>query len=403
MRIRNMRDLLKLITFLFIVFIFLIGPFGESQQQFLGGSYLYEEKNPSPTPVSKKESVIYTKKQIEYEGNPQVLHIIEIDLSNPQVKVLPVLSKDSVFGFEYLSEINERYNATATVNAGFNYPYGQPSGLLIQDGKILSSAKGYGRILLMSDKKAWFSKSPLKVWVGDGDYMLPVDSVNPYPEQKGILIFTPEYGITNRIDTKHTVSVVRAGIVESSQVVLGETQIPKDGFLITDLRVENSPLLNLFEGQNIEVMLESEMLFKTEATLESETSLDPKVDSLYHSQQLIIEQGYQCSGSLVEDGKNVSKDLDEWAGNLRIPTPKTAVGIKDESTLVFLVVDGRQPQYSTGVSGSQLADILISLGVTEAAILDGGASSQLIYNGEIANRPSTGRERLLASAFIVIE
>ncbi|HZK27405.1 MAG TPA: phosphodiester glycosidase family protein [Thermoclostridium sp.] len=364
---------------------------------------MYEEKNPSPTPVSKKESVIYTKKQIEYEGNPQVLHIIEIDLSNPQVKVLPVLSKDSVFGFEYLSEINERYNATATVNAGFNYPYGQPSGLLIQDGKILSSAKGYGRILLMSDKKAWFSKSPLKVWVGDGDYMLPVDSVNPYPEQKGILIFTPEYGITNRIDTKHTVSVVRAGIVESSQVVLGETQIPKDGFLITDLRVENSPLLNLFEGQNIEVMLESEMLFKTEATLESETSLDPKVDSLYHSQQLIIEQGYQCSGSLVEDGKNVSKDLDEWAGNLRIPTPKTAVGIKDESTLVFLVVDGRQPQYSTGVSGSQLADILISLGVTEAAILDGGASSQLIYNGEIANRPSTGRERLLASAFIVIE
>ena len=181
MRIRNMRDLLKLITFLFIVFIFLIGPFGESQQQFLGGSYLYEEKNHSPAPVSKKESVIYTKKQIEYEGNPQVLHIIEIDLSNPQVKVLPVLSKDSVFGFEYLSEINERYNATATVNAGFNYPYGQPSGLLIQDGKILSSAKGYGRILLMSDKKAWFSKSPLKVWVGDGDYMLPVDSVNPYP------------------------------------------------------------------------------------------------------------------------------------------------------------------------------------------------------------------------------
>ena len=104
---------------------------------------------------------------------------------------------------------------------------------------------------------------------------------------------------------------------------------------------------------------------------------------------LKIEHGYQCSGSLVENGKNVSKDLDEWAGNLRIPTPKTAVGLKDENTLVFLVVDGRQPEYSEGVTGSQLADILISLGVTEAAILDGGASSELIYNGEIANRPST--------------
>ncbi|NLK69674.1 MAG: phosphodiester glycosidase family protein [Clostridiaceae bacterium] len=390
-----MRDFFKVILFLFIVFIFLIGPSGERQQYFLDGSYLCEEKSISPTPIPQKEPVIYTKKQIQYEGKPQVLHILEVDISNPQVKILPVLSTDRIFGFEYLSDINKRYNAKATINAGFNYPYGQPSGLFIQDGRIVSSSKGYGRILLIGEKKAWFSTPPLKVWVGDEDYKLPVDSVNPYPKQKGILIYTPEYGATNRIDTEHTVTVVRNNIVESSQIASGETQIPDDGFLIADLRVENSPLLNFYVGQNVEISIESPIE-------EGDQGVEMEYQDTEVKLSLKIEHGYQCSGSLVENGKNVSKDLDEWAGNLRIPTPKTAVGLKDENTLVFLVVDGRQPEYSEGVTGSQLADILISLGVTEAAILDGGASSELIYNGEIANRPSTGKERLLATAFVVI-
>jgi hypothetical protein len=64
-------------------------------------------------------------------------------------------------------------------------------------------------------------------------------------------------------------------------------------------------------------------------------------------------------------------------------------------------VDGRQPGYSIGVTGKELADILISVGVTEAAILDGGASSEMIYENEIVNKPSTGKERLLASGFVI--
>lgn len=368
-----MKDLLKLLLFLLIAFVIIIGPSGERQQLRYDGPYLCEDNTVSPTPIPQKQPIIYTKKEIEYEGNLQVLHILELDLSNPQLKVLPVLATDRIFGFEYLSDMNKRYMAVATVNAGFNFAYGQPSGLVIHNGNILSTSKGYGRILLINDKKAWFDTPPFKVWIETVDYKLPVDSVNPYPKENGILIFTPEFGPTNRIDTKHTVSVVKNNIIESSQIVSGETEIPKDGFLIVDLRVENSPLLNFSKGQNAELIFQKK-----------------------------VEQGYQCSGPLVEDGKNVAKDMDEWAGNLRIPTPKTAVGIKNESTLIFLVVDGRQPGYSKGVTGSQLADLLIFLGVTEAAILDGGASSEIIYNNEIVNRPSTGKERLLASAFVIL-
>jgi len=367
-----MRDFLKLIFFIAILFVIIIGPSEERMHLHHDGPYSSEEISPSPSPEPGKNAVIYTKKEIQYEGAPQVLHILELDLSNPGLEVFPVLSKDQIFGFELLSDIDKRYEATATVNAGFNFAFGQPSGLVIQNGKLLSSSKGYGRILFIDGQKAWFSPPPFKVSLKTENFELPVNSVNPYPHEEGILLYTREYGPTNRIDAEYTACIVRNGIVESTQVVSGELEIPKDGFLVADLNLENSPLLNFSPGQKVELLLQEQ-----------------------------VEQGYQCSGSLVENGNNVAKDADEWAGNLRVYTPRTAVGIKDESTLVFVVVDGRQPGYSTGVTGKQLADILISLGVTEAALLDGGASSELIYNGEIVNRPSTGKERLLASAFVI--
>lgn len=367
-----MRNFLKLVLFLAIFLVIITGPSDERQNLHYDGSYLYEEITPTSTQVPEKEPVIYTRKEIKYKGLRQVLHILELDLSNPSLKVFPVLSRNGIFGFEFLSDIDERYEATATVNAGFNFAYGQPSGLVVQDGRLLSSSRGYGRILLINNRKARFVSPPFKVWIDTGDEKIPVDSVNPYPYEKGIVVYTPEYGPTNRVDTEYTVCVVRNNTVQSTGIVSGEMEIPDDGFLVVDLRTENSALLNLFRGQKAELSLQEQ-----------------------------AEQGYQCSGALVEDGKNVAKDMDEWAGNLNVPTPRTAVGIKDENTLVFLVVDGRQPGYSEGVTGKQLADILISLGVKEAALLDGGASSEMIYKGEVVNRPSTGKERLLASAFVI--
>ena len=366
------RKIIKL-TLLILIFILLIaasiGPSKEPEKVPLDGSYSSGDESPLPSTETEpslppREAIIFRTMEIEIRKNPQVVYMLELDLQNPDLEVFPALAQDKIFGFEYLSDINKRYSATAIVNAGFNYSYGQPSGLVIQNGRILSGSIGYGKILLINDGKGRFQDAPFKVWIEAGDERLPVDAVNSYPEIPGILVYTPEFGLTNRIENNRVVSSGVAG---------KETKIPKDGFLISDLRTDKSPLLELKPGQKISLVLEEE-----------------------------AEQAYQCSGALVNAGENVAKDEDPWAGNLRIPTPRTAVGLINESTLVLLVVDGRQPGYSIGVTGSELADILISVGVTEAAILDGGASSEMIYRNEIANRPSTGRERLLASCFVIV-
>lgn len=373
------RKNLKLILLMIVLFAVAgIGPSKEPEQVTLDGSYSSCDKNALPTDekepsVPEKEAIIFKKFQIEVRGNPQVVYMLELDLKNPDLRVFPALAKDRIFGFEYLSETGKRYNAAAVVNAGFNYEYGQPSGLVIQNGKILSGRIGYGRILLIKNGEAWFHDSEFKIWIDVDGGKFPVDRVNPYPEVPGILVFTPEYGPTNRIDKSHSFCIVENNRVVSSGIAESETQIPKDGFLIADLRTEKSPLTGFQAGQEVTLFFDKE-----------------------------AEQGYQCSGALVKDGVNVAKNEDPWAGNLGIPTPRTAVGLKDKNTLVFLVVDGRQPGYSIGVTGRELADILISVGVTEAAVLDGGASSEMIYRGEIVNRPSTGKERLLASCFVVV-
>ncbi len=351
------------------------GPSEKRRQPCPDGSFPFGE-NTSNTGqqagVPPKEALKYQSIRMEIDGDVQAVFVLELDISNPDLKVFPVLAGDRIFGFELLSEMGRRYEADAAVNAGFNFSYGQPSGLVIQNGKILSGSIGYGKTLLIREGKAWFQSDTVKVWVETEGGKLPIDRVNPYPEEKGILVYTPEYGSANRIKGKASTCIVKDGIVISAGETEGEVSIPRNGFLIVDLRTGQTPVLEFIPGQQVKLRWDGD-----------------------------AEQGYQCSGSLVENGVNVAGDRDPWAGNLGIHTPRTAVGIKDENTLLFAVVDGRQPGYSRGVTGKQLADIMIALGASEAAILDGGASSEMIVGNAVVNKPSTGKERLLASGFVV--
>ena len=67
-----------------------------------------------------------------------------------------------------------------------------------------------------------------------------------------------------------------------------------------------------------------------------------------------------------------------------------------------LVVDGRQPDWSIGVTLPRLAEYMVSLGCEEAINLDGGGSTEIWLNGRILNRPCYGHERLTATALAVL-
>lgn len=90
---------------------------------------------------------------------------------------------------------------------------------------------------------------------------------------------------------------------------------------------------------------------------------------------------------LVADGQVASASHPSWTE----PQPRTALGLADAGArVVFVVVDGRQPGYSRGLSAPQLANLLLEAGVTQAILLDGGGSSTMVDG-------STERARLLST------
>jgi exopolysaccharide biosynthesis protein len=83
--------------------------------------------------------------------------------------------------------------------------------------------------------------------------------------------------------------------------------------------------------------------------------------------------------------------------------PRTAVGIDRNGTrLTLVVVDGRQPELSIGMSLAELSQEMVRLGCDSAINLDGGGSTTLVYRDSktshlaIMNSPSDTRERAVA-------
>jgi hypothetical protein len=81
--------------------------------------------------------------------------------------------------------------------------------------------------------------------------------------------------------------------------------------------------------------------------------------------------------------------------------PRTAFGW-NSTNLILVVVDGRQPGKSVGMTFPELADLMAGLGCAEAVNLDGGGSSTFWLTGRVRNRPSDGRERPVANSLILL-
>jgi exopolysaccharide biosynthesis protein len=81
--------------------------------------------------------------------------------------------------------------------------------------------------------------------------------------------------------------------------------------------------------------------------------------------------------------------------------PRTAVGVREDGTLLFVTVDGRRPEESVGMSLPELTDLMIELGAVSAINLDGGGSTTMVIDGKVVNRPSGGEARRNADAILL--
>lgn len=100
---------------------------------------------------------------------------------------------------------------------------------------------------------------------------------------------------------------------------------------------------------------------------------------------------------LVVNGESVSKDNNLASG----VNPRTAIGQRADGAVLMLAVDGRQIT-SLGATLEDIIGIMLEQGAVNAVNLDGGSSTQMIYNDETLNVNASVRgPRALPTAFLV--
>ncbi len=329
-----------------------------------------------------QDLVKYKHIQTEINGYRQEIHILEVDVSDDRVEVMPVLSFNKVYGFDLLSNMAREHNAYAAVNAGFFHKYGQPSGMVVVAGKMYTGSTGRYPVLVISDGKAYLKEIQTEYFIeynnGYDSNRFYINDINRPAKHGEVVLYTPEYGSTNRLEKDNITAVIQNGRVKEISRMSGECSIPGDGMLL-------SAILPADKDEDV---------FPFKAGDEVKFRYEPDIGKNAHA--------YECGSWIVKDGEIVIGEWDEWVGVMTNRDPRTAVGIKDDGTLVFIVVDGRQPGFSEGLKGKELGEFILNYGIRNAAMLDGGASSEMIVKGEIVNRPSyKGQERPIAGGIII--
>ncbi|QEK11267.1 phosphodiester glycosidase family protein [Crassaminicella thermophila] len=126
------------------------------------------------------------------------------------------------------------------------------------------------------------------------------------------------------------------------------------------------------------------------------------IGTVPHKEEDLMEldpyQGVSFLPVLLKDGKKLELPP-EWK---KTRHPRTIIGKYANDDLIVIVIDGRQGNWSIGITLERLQDKLLELGVKEAYNLDGGGSSAMYYDGKILNKPSDGRERPVVNNIVIM-
>lgn len=98
-----------------------------------------------------------------------------------------------------------------------------------------------------------------------------------------------------------------------------------------------------------------------------------------------------CFGPSLLTAEGASKT--RFNSSLTPKHPRCAIGYYEPGHYALVLVDGRQEDYSSGMTLAELSALFESMGCTAAYNLDGGRSAQMAYGDTMVNQPyKDGRE-----------
>jgi exopolysaccharide biosynthesis protein len=323
-------------------------------------------------------------------GERWQIHVLIVDPSKAAIKLARAL--DEIVGAETTSSLAQRHGALAAVNAGFfrvaGTYRGEPDGILVTNGKVMSEAIRRGAALALTNAgnrtRVAFarveSKAELKL---NGQTTLPIHGFNRPREKDELIVFTPEFHRTTLTTPEGVEVMVRRGLVRERHEGKGSQLIPADGFVLSAHGAAKQLLSKLRRGMRVEI--------KQQIIAHPPLPFVP--DFIINGGPTLLVKGHVQTDP---EGFNPTSFV-----NFR--HPRTAIGTRKDGTLALVTVDGRQPRKSVGMTIPELAALLLELGCEEALNLDGGGSTTMVIRGKVVNSVSdaTG-ERFVSEALLIL-
>lgn len=329
------------------------------------------------SPCFAEENIQSENKSVKVGSNTIKLNYLIIP--DTSLYTFETISSNPIGSVSELKTLVEKKKAAAGINGTFFDAYNNnstkryPYGIIINNSKIIH---GGSNVCFFSDGIKQVGTLNIKIRGAiNGSYKWPnnwngwsINHLYNTPYQSVILDSNfgsiPDDGSTN--------IVVRNGIVEDIQTK--PVKIPIGGYVI-HIGSKESTRTRFKIGDTVEYKIEYELNGQALSTSS-------------------IEYAIGAGPKLITSGKyDVNFDRDGFTAE-KIKTLRSSrsyIGINKNGAVIM----GTTPLASI----SELAKSLISIGVTDAMNLDGGASSGLYYNGKYITKPG----RLISNALLVVK
>lgn len=293
-------------------------------------------------------------------------------------------------GRETVGDMVLRTGAIAGVNADF-FPFtGDPLGGMIINGELVSMPGRNRAIFAWGVEGIQFGRLQGSLEMAVGGQTTKLTDLNAEVGENQTILSTPAGGRawskanathvllewTGRLTANGTVTAkVLRSLGESTSVTVNEGQA-----VLSGRGTGAAPLAGLKEGDQVVIRA-------------AITGMDlAKVD-----------QAIGGGPNLVTGGKaDITLEQEGFREDFSTTRhPRTAIGRTANGEVWMVVVDGRQPGMSRGMSLLELAQLMVSLGCVDAVNMDGGGSSDIVIFGVSVNKPSDGQPRPVANGVLL--
>ncbi len=366
-------------------------------------------------------------------------YVVEADVVN--TKLTPIIVTGEVHSTQTVGSLvnyyeNQGYHVVAAINGDiYDTSTGTPKGTVIREGNIITSGYGPDRVWAFDKEgKASIRKVDLTYSAhGTIEYQWPVETkvvttgsgvdVNgvpyEYPKEEtettyetytkevdlpigffnvphgganALHLYNRHYGSSTMTKGSNAEAVIRVDDIQ-----LGVNKTIKGTVESVNKNTENTPITS--NTMVLSTVLGS-ATYDRVCCLKPGTEITISVEETGEGQLNQVSDAIGFYYSIVENGSNSTS-----GNNIN---PRTAIGVKEDGTLVLTEVDGRT-YMSKGITLPELSSFMRDLGCKDAVNLDGGGSSVIYVRkagfenkvGRIST-PSGNSERKISNAILLV-